>query len=481
MKPIQWVCIAFSAFFLSCSGGSSNSSPTTDDSGGSASDTYTLSGTLLTGTISSLKAQAATRTAPADEYTIVAVSNSSNNTYRTETDADGAFELNLPSDESYLISYIHDGSYIGPTVFEEADTQAYTAIAPTTDANLGDITLDESSGYALTSAAPDDIDDQVTVVAMDGVPVGAGNDGKTTQDEITENRDDSDQDQDGIPNIFDADEDNDGIRNGILDSPSAIDVESDNIEHVYMSSNIWADHDTSEAAQDLIALRLHVVPLESQPDAVASVRCIDVPAAIADVATVRYASSLGDPTGYPTENSLWQNSDYGLYQTTLLTPQEWIISITPHAEMTVGDTFTIRVTYTDASYEDFFITTSYFIQNWAQIASYNGTAMPVVEGVQTDPVDFNSDTLSIVINKATDEDGEILDGLSYSVRYGLVECSGGTCPVPSSPTETAVTDISGDTLSFTIPTTESGTYYVTPVAETADGQRNGEETWFTRQ
>jgi hypothetical protein len=479
MKPMKLVCTAFLAFFLGCSGGSSGGGST--DSGDSSSSIYTVSGTLLTGTISSLNTWAATAAAPAEEYTVVAVSNSSNKTYRTKTGATGTFEMSLPSNESFLISYIHNGSYIGPTVFERSGTQAYTALAPTADADLGDVTLDESSGYALTAAAPDDVDSEVTVVANDGVPVGAGNDGKTTQTGITENRADSDQDQDGIPNLFDADEDNDGVRNGILETPSAMAVESDYIEAVYMSSNIWADHDTTEAAEDLMALRLHVEPLEGQEDTIASVQCIDVPAAIADVATVRFASSLGDPVSYPTENSLWRDAGYGLYQTTTLTPEKWIISITPHAEMTVGDTFTIRVTYTDASYEDFFITTSFFIQDWAKIASYNGTSMPAVEGVKTDPVDFNSDTLAIVFSKATDEDGEILDGLRYSVVYGMVDCTGGTCPVPTSSTETSVTDTDGATLSFTIDTTTSGTYYVTPVAETADGQRNGEETWFTRQ
>jgi hypothetical protein len=481
MKLSKLACTAFLMFVLGCSGGSSDGDSSGGGGGGSDSSSHTVSGTLLSGTISSLSDRIATARAPAEEYTVVAVSNSSNKTYRTETDANGTFELDLPSDESFLISYINDGSYIGPTVFEGEGTEAYTALAPTDDADLGDITVDESSGYALTAAAPDDIDDDVTVVADDGVPVGAGNDGKTTQAGITETRNDSDQDQDGVPNLFDADEDNDGVRNGILETPSGMAVESDYIEAVYMSSNIWADHDTTDAAEDLMALRLHVEALEGQEDAIASVQCIDVPSAIADVATVRWAGSLGDPTGYPTENSLWSDADFGLYQTTTLTPEKWIISIAPHAEMEVGDTFTIRVTYTDESYEDFFITTSFFIQDWAQIVSYNSTTMPTVEGIKTDPVEYNSDTLTIVFSKATDEDGEVLDGLSYSVVYGMVDCTGGTCPVPSSSTETPVTDIGGATLSFTIDTTTSGTYYVTPVAETADGQRNGEETWFTRQ
>jgi hypothetical protein len=313
------------------------------------------------------------------------------------------------------------------------------------------------------------------------VPVGAGNDGKTTQDDITENRDDSDQDRDGIPNLFDADEDNDGIRNGITETPSGAEVVSDHVESVYMSSNIWADHDTTEAAEDLIALRLHVEPVTGQEDAIASVQCVDVPGSIADVATVRWAGSLGDPVDYPAENSLWTDAGHHLYQTTTLDQEQWIISIAPHAEMTVGDTFTIRVTYTDESTEDFFITTSYFIQDWAKLASYNGTSMPTTAGVKTNPVTFDNDTLTIVITKATDEDGEILEGLRYSVAYGMVDCDGGPCPVPTNTTESQVEDTGADTLSFTIDTETPGTYYVTPVAETADGQRNGEETWFTRE
>jgi hypothetical protein len=311
--------------------------------------------------------------------------------------------------------------------------------------------------------------------------VGAGNDGKTTQTQITTTRQDSDTDMDGVPNIFDADEDNDGIRNGIKFIPSSEEVESDFIESVYMSSNIWADHDTTDPAYDLMALRLHVVPIESKKDIVSSVTCIDVPATIADVATVRWASSLGDPVSYPTENSLWSDSDYGLYKTTTLNPEQWIISIAPKAEMEVGDTFTIRVTYTDSTYEDFFITTSYFIQDWAKINKYNGLDMPPNEGIKTDPVEFNSDTLTIVINKATDEDGEILEGLTYSVIYGIADCTGGTCSVPANSTEDKVTDAEGNTLTVQIDTSIPDTYYVTPVAETTDGQRNGEETWFTRQ
>ena len=88
---------------------------------------------------------------------------------------------------------------------------------------------------------------------------------------------------------------------------------------------------------------------------------------------------------------------------------------------------------------------------------------------------------SITFSKPVDEDGNIIEGLSYSVRYGTTEASGGMYGVPTNATETSVED-TGDTLSFTITGIATGeTYYVCPVAETSDGQRNGEEFWFTRE
>ena len=484
MNYKYWGILSALLLILSgCSNGGSGSS--TDSTNGSSTETITLNGTLLAGTIAnssaSSGAHAIFQAAAAEEYTVVAVSNASNKTYRTTTGAGGSFSFNLPANQTFLISYIHDGSYIGPTVFDRSNTEVYSAITPDTNTDLGNITIDESAGYAMAETASDAVDSTVTAEAQNGIPVGAGNNGKTTQAGITTTRQDSDADMDGVPNIFDADEDNDGIRNGILSTPSSAEVESDFIESVYMSSNIWADHDTTDTAYNLMALRLHVVPVQGQEDTISSVKCIDVPATIADVATVRWASSLGDPVNYPTENSLWSGSEYGLYKTTTLDSEQWIISIAPKAKMEVGDTFTIRVTYTDSSYEDFFITTSYFIQDWAEIASYNSTNMPTDKGIKTDPVEFNKDTLTIVINKATDEDGETLEGLNYSVIHGTVDCTGGTCPVPTTSTEEPVTDAGESTLTFQIDTSTSGTYYVTPVAETADGQRNGEETWFTRQ
>lgn len=417
-----------------------------------------------------------------DELTVVVIDNESNQTYSTTTSPGEEFSLEVPSESTYLVSIINDGSYVGPAVFDGSDSEVNTAITPSSDTELGSITVDTSSGYAMTSSVPDSVDDAVTAVATNGVPVGAGNDGKIQNDDITI-RSDSDEDMDGIPNIFDADEDNDGIRDGIISMPSSAAVVSDVVESVHMDSNIWANHGTTSGAEDLIALRLHVVPQNGQESLISGVQCIDVPSSIEDVATVRWAGSLGDPVDYPAENSLWQDDTYNLYQTTTLTTEEWIVSIAPNAIMNVGDTFTIRVTYTDSTYEDFFVSTSYVLTDWARIASYNQTAMPTSEGTSDTPVTFSEDTLEVVITKIKDEDGNILEGLVYSLRYGesAYDASAERYLVPSAVTEAPVTDTGGATLTHTITTTDIMTYYVTPVAESADGQRNGEETWFKRE
>lgn len=419
-------------------------------------------------------------TTPASGYSVVVVNNASNRIYHATSDSEGAFSLEVPSGSSYLLSLINNGSYLGPTVFDGSGSEVNTAITPSSNTDLGAITVDTTNGYGRASTAPDCVNTEVTAVATDSRPVGAGNDGKTQQSGIT-NRADSDKDMDGVPNMFDADEDNDGIRNGIASTPSGATVVSDVVETASMSSNIWADHNTSSEAKDLIALWLYVTPVSGQESQISSVQCIDVPASIEDVATIRWSGSIGDPSGYPTENSLWKDASYNLYQTTTLSQEKWIVSITPRAIMNVGDTFTIRVTYTDSSYEDFFVTTSYVLTDWAKIMSYNGTAMPTTEGIKTDPVNYDSDNLEITFSKPRDEDGNILEGLRYSIIYGESDCSTGTCSVPNNVTEDTVVDTGADTLTANISTTNSATYYVTPVAESSDGQRNGEETWFTRE
>lgn len=480
-NAVKWLCVAVVGLVvglaIACGGGGSGGS---SSGGEESSGDITLTGTLATGALAPSAWTEAGKIMVADDYTVVAVNNETNETYSTTASSGEEFDLDVPSDATYLVSIINSGTYIGPVIFDGSGSEANAAITPSSSTALGSITLDTTDGYAMPATVPDCVNTDVTCVASSGQPLGAGNGGKTQNSAIT-NRSDSDKDQDGIANIFDADEDNDGIRNGVATLPSSVEVVSDVVESVFLTSNIWADHNTASAAKDIIALWLNVVAVSGQESLIASVQCTDVPSSIQAVATVRFSDSLGSPTGYPTENSLWSAASYNLYKTTTLPTERWIVSITPKAIMEVGDTFTIRVTYTDSTYEDFFATVSYVLTDWARVSTYNGTAMPV-EGTKNDPVTYAANTLEIVFSKPLDEDGIVLQGLSYSLRYGeSTQGGGGTWSVPATVTEDSVTDTGGATLTHTITTTTSATYYVTPVAESADGQRNGEETWFTRQ
>jgi hypothetical protein len=141
------------------------------------------------------------------------VDNETNETYSTMVSSGEDFSIDVPSGSRYVVSIINDGSYVGPVVFGGENTEINTAIKPSEDTALGTITVDTLNGYAATVETPDAVDTDITVNALDGIPLGAGNDGKTKNSGIS-NGTDSDMDKDGIPNMFDADEDNDGYRNG---------------------------------------------------------------------------------------------------------------------------------------------------------------------------------------------------------------------------------------------------------------------------
>lgn len=494
------ICMAFTVALFLASCGSSSSS----DSGGTtpAGTTVTVSGTLGTGTVANIGAKTAEA---ASGYTVVAIENSRCKTYSATTNADGTFSMDVPSDTQLLLGLIKDGAYQGPVVLGGTGDEVNTVIKPTANVNLGSFTTDLAEGYTQADVEPEATDTSVVAMAQNGKPLcaGADNIGKNINAGVV-NTENSDKDKDGCPNLFDAAEDN-VCRTGTATMASCSTVVSDHIERAYMSSNIWAIHgedlpagsQPADVAPELIAMWLNIVPKAGEESNIASVQCTDVPATIKDVAKVRYSSSIGDPVDYPTSSStpltsmpLWRDSGYNLYKTTTLPQEEWIISLQPNAVMAVGDTFTIKVTYTDSTYEYFYIEMPYIMTDWSKITTYTSAATALTDAVgsRTTPATFTAATLPIVFSKPLDEDGNVLDCLTYSVIFGpsTLDPSSGRYQVADPSLWTVIrssdiTDNGDGTLSATItPTTAGTTYYVTPVAETADGQRNGEETWFTR-
>ncbi|MBU4484954.1 hypothetical protein KKA47_05995, partial [bacterium] len=90
-------------------------------------------------------------------------------------------------------------------------------------------------------------------------------------------------------------------------------------------------------------------------------------------------------------------------------------------------------------------------------------------------------SLEIIFSTAKDEDGVVLEGLTYSLTYGASTDGGsGTYAVATGGTPATASEViyGGVTyLSATFDTTDGAVYYVAPVAEVG-GQRNGEEAWF---
>lgn len=483
------LAIGISLLVVSCG----QQATTSSSSSSSSSSTITLSGLLAEESSSDSKGIKNKGATDFTEVTVVVIDNETNQTFRASADATGNFSIdNLPADGTYTVSLIDtgDSTYGVPIVFDGSGSTVNTAIAPSSDTDLGTVTIYSDDSYAKTANAPASVDTTITAFATNGVPKGAGNNGKTVISSASINSvtlvTGSDKDQDGIPNLYDGDEDNDGKPNGtsVVQSTKTVSGYSSNVESVYMSSNIWADHADPLEAKELIALRLHVVPQTGKETNIASVQCSGVPASISSVAEVRLADSLGAPNGYPTEGSLWSASSYGLYKTTTLSPEQWIISIRPNEDMSVGEFFTIKVTYTDATYEEFDLTIAYVLTDWARITMYNNVALPDNEGTKSLPVVTTEDSTQIEFAKPLDENGAILQGLTYSVIYGESTQGGnGKYSVPITTTTISVPDTPlSTTLSALIPTpTDGTTYYITPVAESADGQRNGAETWCTKQ
>ncbi|KAF0133689.1 MAG: hypothetical protein FD145_1148 [Candidatus Saganbacteria bacterium] len=485
MKTIIFVAfgllVVVCGIMLGC--GQQIKTPTATSSTTSAA-TITLSGSLGTGVVASgIKSKAA-----ASGYKVVAVDNGSGQTYSAATDSSGNFSLDIPSNISYEVSIIDsDSKYFGPIVMEgnSASSEVVVGIIPIDNTNLGTITVDNSGKkYAKPNTGPSGIiNSSDKAAATGGTPKGTSAGGKTIQSGITNRTTGADLDKDGIPNIFDADDDNDGIRNGIVTNPFGPALSSSTVESVFLSSNIWTTHGVSAEAKNDISMWVNVYAKSGKLDEIQSVQCINVPASIKDIATIRVSSSIGNPSSYPAENSLWKNDSYRLHKTTTLTSNQWIVSITPKAIMNIGDIFVIRVTYTNGGYEDFFISTSYVLTDWSRLQTYNGTTMPTLEGNSSTPLAVTTSSVDVVFNKPKDEDGNTLKGLTYSISVG--KCTNTSAPygVPSSQTETKITD-AGDsfsTVSTTISLPAAGVYYVVPIAESKDGQRNGEQIWFEKQ
>ena len=412
-----------------------------------------------------------------DGFSIVAIENGTGQTFFASSDASGIFTLEVSALGSYEISLIDDESnYFGPIIMagDSASNEVVMGIIPADDFDLGNISVDLANGAAQPTDEPTAmLNSDDTAIATDGIPDGAGNNGTTVL--IGEDNEDSgaDTDNDGIPNLFDGDEDNDGIRNGISVESSTTDVVSDVIESAHLSMNIWSSHSATLDAASELNLRLIAYIVSGQEDNVSSVRVINPPTSIRNTARQMYGS-LGTLQETYTEQ-LWSEEGFKLYKTLLGDSAAYVVMVVPHSLPQLGDTFFVEVTLTDSSTEIHPLTVPYVLTDVSRVIEYNGTSALTNEGTMANPIGFSASSLEVVWTKPRYEDGTVIDGLSHSISYGTGEV------VSSSNVEVDVTDTGGDTLTYTITTDAVATYNITPIAETADNQRNGQIIRFIKE
>ncbi|MFH1581796.1 MAG: hypothetical protein ABIC39_06995 [Pseudomonadota bacterium] len=465
-------------------------------------ESVSLSGSISSGLISSAGVKALS--ALPSGYTVVAVDNHTNQTYFSNIDSNGNFELNVPADASYEVSLIDNNSrYAGPIVMvgNSSSSEVVMGVNLTEDASLGAIVYSPSQGYALPDTQPTGIADYADrATASTGVPAGAGDYGINAS-AVSATREGSDMDADGIPNVFDIDEDGDTFRNGILGAPTSSTVISNTIEAVFLSMNLWRYHGITPDPGNEISLRIIVDPIDGMESYIQSVSVEAVPASIATVSIVASASSLGEVENYPIEGSLWSLSNFGMYRTTISGEIKWIISIHPVNLPQIGDIFKITVTYAGGSTQSFYQTISYVLTSIPSITTYNGIAVPPDDGGSYhDPIRDSFTGLNVVFIKPTDETGAVLEGFNYSIIVNYISSEGsrlGTWEsgsfddwnsfaiednTPSSPTlsfntGTLTTEAYPEGVSDETVAIDS--YYICPVAEPlGSDQRNGEEYWF---
>jgi len=275
-KKIFILCLCLFAilYFTSCTS-STNPDPN--------SQTIKISGNLYLGSIqtSSIKKQSV-----GTDYLVVATCE--NGTIRSSlTNSSGSFEINIPKNSPTMISFVNNstGKYIGTTLFNSQ----YTALAANQDSSLGDIVLDTTNKYAVTSQniSSSIIDATYKPRLSNHIPVGAGNYGKGSIAAMSISKAGTsssiDGDTDGTPDLFDAD--NDGDR--ILDEFEAISTKategiagSTRIENIVAFPNLKIALSESETFDDPGQTYKLFLAFEidfANPDNVESIEVVTIP------------------------------------------------------------------------------------------------------------------------------------------------------------------------------------------------------------
>ncbi len=393
-----------------------------ESSSSSSTTSSTIAGTINFANISRLSTLSG-RTFSANNYFIWLQNRATKKVYFVEIGSDGKFELDVAyqkdvtNGESFFAAIIQKEplTYIGPI------TLGTNSTGLTLKGDSKDITIafDGNLLKGNVSNSPSNIQtntDYVTRVnAGTGIPVGAGNAGKSHASEATSLKSNNtiDQDEDGVPDIFDAMNNGAKIDNAISGSGSDISAHSERMSQAVMFMNLKVDK-ANESTFTVTEDGKVVIELKSRNASLVS-------SAKAYLLHTNYKTAKMDafPNGftqvdaYPAENSLWSATSYKLFKATNLSSETiWTAFFKPNNNaFKPGDLILVQVDYTDGTKDYFWLSLNFkfktIVHDTTSYTSGSGTQVsPYVMGTTGDK--------TFTFDAPTDETGAALSGLEYS-------------------------------------------------------------------
>jgi len=411
--------------------GTGTNTTTDPGTGGTITDgTVALTGRLNPGQTTKTRARLQATGDATLPYTIVAQSDESGQLYRTQTDANGDFELPIPSDEvgnTFVVTILGpDGRAVGPVVLKTTGQQGVTGLDMQRDADLGTINLPDDPGTQPITPGPDGdaaalADSRVAArLNDDGAPLGSGCVGKGATAQATSTRASGtvDVDRDGLVDLFDADDDGDGLVDDLDKGDEWCGAPTDIHVNFFMNLKVsaelaWVFYSGTDA-QIAEALAGHtVITFEVQSEAGAT-------RAIAAANLLETPGPAYLPDAYLLGSGLsWRDAGYALQRST----DRFEAFVVPQAVMNAGDTFTLRVAFDDGSTVEVARMVNYVFKSIPALVQYGAPGAlsafdinhPTANGCPWAPLRFDAtQNLVLVFRPPPDETGAPITGTDYT-------------------------------------------------------------------
>lgn len=405
-----------------------------------------VSATVLSGTIQAARTATGAPTPTLDEgFMVVAQSNETGEIYRAFTDADGKFELSIPSSESgntFVVTIVDpDGKAVGPVLYGTAGGSGLTGLSVAGDTSLGTINLPEDPNKAAIQPGSEvDLSGQVdgsitTRLTSDGSPIGLGSFGKGDD---AKSQDDQggqsvDADKDGLVDFVDADDDGDGIVDDFEGDGDTGDEPNEVSTGFFMNLKIDSAKAPTYYAGDANAIStalatdtIITMEVAAEPSAgktVTSVRLLETPGP-AYLPTASKVVETADGLEYET----WADSNYAFDEQS----DRFDVFVRPNTEMAAGDTFTCEVMFDDGSVVRYTRMINFVFKNIPKLVEYGATGSmtafdvndATINGSDQKPIPFDgTQDLVLVFNPPKDELGAYIENMDYSFQIFYTDSS----------------------------------------------------------